>query len=84
MVSETPRESGDYTLLLLTCRRLDLEDVLTEGSSGAPMPSTSIRGGLRSREHRVRHLSLLTPKLLDPDSVTGLELNGQWYEFPAA
>ena len=23
-------------------------------------------------------------RLLDPDSVTGLELNGQWYEFPAA
>ncbi len=30
------------------------------------------------------HLSLLSPRLLDPDSVTGLELNGQWYEFPAA
>ena len=30
------------------------------------------------------HLSLLSPRLLDPDSVTDLELNGQWYEFPAA
>ena len=30
------------------------------------------------------NLTLLEPGLLDPDSVTGLELNGQWYEFPAA
>lgn len=29
------------------------------------------------------HLSLLSPRLLDPDTVTGLELDGEWYEFPA-
>ena len=29
------------------------------------------------------HLYMLSPRLLDPDAVTGLELNGQWYEFPA-
>ena len=29
------------------------------------------------------HLYLLAPMLLDPDNVTGLELNGEWYPFPA-
>lgn len=36
-----------------------------------------------AEEETLCHLYMLSPRLLDPDTVTGLELNGQWYEFPA-
>ena len=29
------------------------------------------------------NLYLLAPILLDPEQITGLELGGEWYEFPA-
>ena len=64
---------------------LEMEDALTQriqrGTHAIHMEFVEASEGETTSRC---HLSLLSPRLLDPDSVTGLELNGQWYEFPAA
>jgi hypothetical protein len=72
------------TLYFTDGRALEMEDALTQRiQRGTHAIHIEF---VEASEQRVPlcHLSLLSPRLLDPDSVTGLELNGQWYEFPAA
>ncbi|MEI3296613.1 hypothetical protein [Dysosmobacter welbionis] len=70
------------TLYFTDGRALEMEDALTQriqrGTHAIHIEFVEASGA------PLCHLSLLSPRLLDPDSVTGLELNGQWYEFPAA
>lgn len=73
------------TLYFTDGRALEMEDALTQriqrGTHAIHMEFVEASEGETTSRC---HLSLLSPRLLDPDSVTGLELNGQWYEFPAA
>ena len=65
------------------------EDVLMEeiqrGNHGPSLSFTDLGDptDLDSTRQIRCNLYLLAPILLDPEQITGLELGGEWYEFPA-
>ena len=65
------------------------EDVLMEeiqrGTHGPRLSFTDLGDptDLDSTRQIRCNLYLLAPILLDPEQITGLELGGEWYEFPA-
>lgn len=72
------------TLYFTDGRALEMEDALTQRIQRGTHAIHIEFVEASEQRAPLCHLSLLSPRLLDPDSVTGLELNGQWYEFPAA
>ena len=72
------------TLYFTDGRALEMEDALTQRIQRGTHAIHIEFVEASEQRAPLCHLSLLSPRLLDPDSVTGLELNGQWYEVPAA